>query len=130
MSLSAEERVRIDRAIAGLQAKISEARTRLISEQSFNGAAWAEYGSELCAGEMQAKEREISEEIEDFERDVALLRRCLAGEVPTVSDEAFIREGFALDAEEKALAAKREAYQKRRYEIIQTGALLLQHARG
>jgi enoyl reductase-like protein len=128
--LGSVEEAKVRRAMAALEAKTKEAEGRLASMEAVHKSAWEQYGSACCAGEMLRKEQELMDEIAGLEAKAELLHRCLIGEIPTVSDEAFIREGMALDAEEEVLAVKRRAYQKRRDEIIQAGALLIQHARG
>ncbi len=49
------------------------------SKVSSNTAAWKEYGSELCAGDMIKQENKILEEKEDVDDDIDLLEKVLAG---------------------------------------------------
>lgn len=56
--------------------------------------------------------------------DIAVLRRCLAGEVPIAPDEALIREGLALQDEERALQTKRADHRRRSDDALRAGAAL------
>lgn len=53
----------------------------LSSEVSFNMAAWNEYGSELCAGEMIRKESEIRARIARVESKISLLCRFIGDKI-------------------------------------------------
>ena len=59
---------------------------QLRDKQSFHAAAWAEYGSELCAGGMQNEEKAIREEIDGCKAEISLLESGLSGRLD-LSDE-------------------------------------------
>jgi len=52
---------------------------KLQGVESFNQAAWGQYGSELCGGEMLANEMKIREEITEVEGKALLLQRFIGG---------------------------------------------------
>lgn len=58
------------KSIGGAQNQLKE-KHRL--EQEFNRAAWAEYGSELCSGEMENNEKKILGEISAIQEMLDIL---------------------------------------------------------
>lgn len=53
-----------------LKKKLADAELRLKTLQTQNMAAWEDYGSELCAGDMLSQEAEIELEIEDIKYEI------------------------------------------------------------
>jgi len=62
-------------------------RAELIDKESFNAAAWAEYGSELCGGEMVREEKNIQANIDDVKATIALLRKFIDGQLNIYREE-------------------------------------------
>ena len=54
-------------------------KRELRGKESFHRAAWAEYGSELCSGEMLKDEHEMELKIEEVSRKITLLCRFIGG---------------------------------------------------
>lgn len=52
---------------------------RLEEERNFHIAAWNEYGSELCAGEMADNEAAIAKKIADVSKKINILEQYLIG---------------------------------------------------
>ncbi|KPJ85765.1 hypothetical protein AMJ57_01850 [Parcubacteria bacterium SG8_24] len=84
--MDGEQYTRLTRRIHFLQEKRDGLRDKLSAKESFHAAAWAEYGSELCAGGMVREERAIEQEIRAVEGDIELLRQVRDGAVPLEAD--------------------------------------------
>lgn len=80
--------------IKELEIKVSVLRGELKSIESFHSAAWAEYGSELCSGEMIANESKIRMEINLTLRDIIFLRGFIEGRID-ISREEQLRNNSA-----------------------------------
>ncbi len=65
--------------IGELLLEVRNLSIKLQGEESFNQAAWGQYGSELCGGEMLANENKIREEIAEVEGKALLLQRFIGG---------------------------------------------------
>ena len=112
-----EQRGKIEATIAQLEKSKKQQEGALATEEAFNRTAWSTYGSELCGGEMMAKERRIAARIEETANDIALLRQCLSGEVPVEipeSDNVRLRE---IEAQTTQLAEEAASINKRRVAI-------------
>lgn len=70
----ADRRSTILKKIEALQLKKAKCAEKLKREQKFNAAAWAEYGSELCAAELHANIQNIADEIRAIDTDIELLQ--------------------------------------------------------
>lgn len=77
--------------IKSLETEISSLEGELKSMESFNSAAWAEYGSELCGGEMSANEQKIRVKISNAMGKVILLRNFIKGNVD-ISEEDYLKD--------------------------------------
>lgn len=82
--------------LAALQIKHDDKRKELQDLQTLHEAAWKEYGSELCAGSMFAKEREVAAQLQSIADDIALLEAYLNGaqraHVPEVEQAIAVNE--------------------------------------
>lgn len=84
------EKEKITIATENFKRQIAELTNDHEREKSFNLAAWNEYGSELCANEMIAKELKIFEKIMAIQTTVDLLNDFLAGKI-SISEEETLR---------------------------------------
>lgn len=66
----------------------------LRGKESFHRAAWAEYGSELCSGEMLADEDAIRDDIAEVGRKISLLKKFVGGKLD-ISREERLRNNSA-----------------------------------
>lgn len=66
----------------------------LRGKESFHRAAWAEYGSELCSGEMLKDEQEIELEMGEVGKKITLLCRFIGGGLD-ISREERLRKNSA-----------------------------------
>ncbi len=87
------EKTALTAKVGELEAKQKQLETKLRGMEKFHQDAWNEYGSELCAGEMQGKESTLQKEIDECEREAEAI------------DEAIHRN---LDLSDAAVAALRE----------------------
>jgi len=80
-----------DRAIAELDRQIDEKKSSLKEMQDFHAAAWREYGSELCAGEMSGREVYLGKDISEARRLKSLLLEAREGRLDPFDDAPFRR---------------------------------------
>ena len=79
MSTEEEElRAKARAKIEKLEKDAKKLRSELRSTEDFHRSAWEEYGSELCAGDMQGKEAELGKKIKEVEANIKLLHRYVA----------------------------------------------------
>lgn len=84
------QRTIAENKIKELEKEILVLERLLRSKESFNSAAWAEYGSELCAGEMVGNEQKIRLKISSAKGKVALLMNFIKGNVD-ISEEDYLQ---------------------------------------
>ncbi len=84
-------RVVAENKVKELEREIERLRGELRSKESFHSAAWAEYGSELCAGEMIGEELKIAGDIMEIERKTDLLRKFVQGTLD-ISEEGHLKQ--------------------------------------
>jgi hypothetical protein len=77
--------------IKSLETEISAFEGALASTETFNKAAWAEYGSELCSGEMLGNELKMRKNINELKRNVLFLRAFICGNVD-ISEEDYLQQ--------------------------------------
>lgn len=77
MSTEEELRAKARAKAEELEKEAEKLRSELRSMENFHRSAWEEYGSELCAGDMQGKEAELGKKIKAVEAHIELLRRYL-----------------------------------------------------
>lgn len=77
MNTEEELRAKALAKISWLEKEVEKLRGELRSMEDFHRSAWAEYGSELCAGEMNSKEISLGKTIKEAEANIQLLKRYL-----------------------------------------------------
>jgi len=97
---------------------------QLSSKQSFNLAAWSEYGSELCAGEMIRDEQEISNRISEIVNKIALLRKFIQGELDVSAEEKLKKNSEEIAARIVALQGSKQLVDGELSEIMRVKNLL------
>lgn len=99
------QKAKITAAIDGLNEKQVALLAKLNELRSFNAAAWAEYGSELCATEMFRNEQSIAAEIIANKRIKDLLNAFLNGTIVIEEEQALRR---LIDTTEQRIRALRD----------------------
>ncbi|OGN00414.1 MAG: hypothetical protein A2651_01890 [Candidatus Yanofskybacteria bacterium RIFCSPHIGHO2_01_FULL_42_12] len=106
------ERARIIVMIDKLEKEKRSREFKLSGMRSDNMAAWNTYGSELCAGGMEADERKIEEEIEDLRRKIVYLKDNLRDDKEPKADLVLLESQIkGLDDEIQSRQTQKEALQ-------------------
>ena len=92
--ISEVQRARITLKLDELKKEKAALGKKLESQQVFHSAAWEQYGSELCAGEMLNDDRHLAEEILEVERKIVLLQNLDQG-LNIAARELALRNQFA-----------------------------------
>lgn len=109
-----------NRAIAKLDRQIDEKKSSLKEMQDFHAAAWREYGSELCAGDMSGKEASLRKDISETRRLKSLLLEVRDGNIDPFDDAPFLQ---LLDEAERAMAAASASKQEAKDALATNAAL-------
>ncbi|KKR02377.1 MAG: hypothetical protein UT29_C0003G0033 [Candidatus Yanofskybacteria bacterium GW2011_GWA1_39_13] len=76
-----------EKKIKELEKEEAMLKEELKNKQLFNASAWAEYGSELCAGSMIREEKDIYSRIDEVRNKIALLRLVVSGKLDISREE-------------------------------------------
>ena len=87
-------KVAAENKIRELEKEEDRLNAQLRSKQSFHSSAWAEYGSELCAGGMLKEEQNIYLEMNAVSSRIALLRKFIDGRLD-ISREGRLKKNSA-----------------------------------
>lgn len=110
--------------IKELERKAEGLRGDLKDKQSFHASAWAEYGSELCAGGMIKDEREIVVGIVTVEDKINLLRRFIDGCLDISREEWLKKNSEEIAARIVALQGSKQLIEGELSEIAEVKNLL------
>jgi len=110
--------------IKELEKEVSALERELRDKESFHRAAWAEYGSELCTGEMLAEENKIQIEIIRIRRDIILLRNFIKGDLD-ISEEDYLQGECSRHNQEIARLNELKSSINARLEVIRAVKNLL-----
>jgi hypothetical protein len=88
----------VERMIKTLESEKVLLERKLEAMKQKHGSSWEMYGSELCSGDMIAKEMAIREKINKIDGDLKLMK----GVISTKLDEEFIRSSEKIQLQEIA----------------------------
>lgn len=71
----------------------------LSSKEAFHSAAWSEYGSELCGGEMMRDEKNIRLKIDEVVSKITLLRQFIDGKLDISREERLRKNSDGVAAQ-------------------------------
>ena len=110
------DRARVLVLIESLTKQKDELEKKLRGERDFNMSAWNMYGSELCAGDMERKEKDLEEEIKEIENRISLLR-SFSNEIFEIDTEEEIDTEKELEKELAGINVKLQELRVRKKEI-------------
>lgn len=123
-SLASEQEAQVRAVIAKLEAESVQMDAKL--SQLFHDEVAGGVGepAEIVSIEAWREASALHFNAVNCRGDIAVLRQCLAGEVPIGPSEDLARENLALEAERKAHADKTQDYVRRRDASVRAGAVL------
>jgi hypothetical protein len=107
--------------LAELKIELALKERDLRNQVEDNSSAWNMYGSELCAGELEKRERAIKDHIDSLKEQIDILSAYIDGKIIRADGEGLIGIIKAIDEQIVMLSRyrKEDEIKLRRYSILE-----------